>query len=522
MSQAPDLAAVLLDLRGYLAVPPWKGKFKGWGGPPTLGDANNGSPGSSCGRSVRRSKILLASVLPFAMEPDGDSANPRARLNCLLRGVCQHLVDTAQHANFFLRAISPAIVHDYRDFVPAGDEMHLGLIIERADAQHYESAGAFRADLARLHQNATAYNGPTGGKHAYEPVMHWAAGLLAVAAEQLERCAPKLLAAEQELQVFIKPNKVVYLPTTFVEEEFNVALLPLECELLVEADGALARETFRVTIKSVPRQGLSTMYCMTNVMRFQQQYLNWQIFNWTRMPESHIKIHLQSPSGAQRHDLDRSASMPEVGRNPGGARRSDDGGAAARSAGGNSLKRKSDTGRYQQPKAERRHVAEPGSSLLQQLSKRLKPSQSDLMDAARKVAEKLSQEQPTAAPSSSSSSNANGQQGSSSSSSSSASSSAGSAATGAATAAIAGSCAGAALLIAVVLAVVVVGRGARRAPASAGPVPVASYDPVAVVAAAPVAPPPPPVKKDGWTKAAQAETGRPRRHFAGGAYGGIP
>ena len=52
-----------------------------------------------------------------------------------------------------------------------------------------------------------------------------------------------------------------------------------------------------MTIKSVPRQGLSTMYCMTNVMKFQQQYLNWQILDWTKVDEGHIKIHLQSPNG---------------------------------------------------------------------------------------------------------------------------------------------------------------------------------------------------------------------------------
>lgn len=47
-----------------------------------------------------------------------------------------------------------------------------------------------------------------------------------------------------------------------------------------------------MTIKAVPRQGLSTMYCMTNVMRFQQRYLNWQITNWTRMDNAHIKVHV--------------------------------------------------------------------------------------------------------------------------------------------------------------------------------------------------------------------------------------
>lgn len=48
-----------------------------------------------------------------------------------------------------------------------------------------------------------------------------------------------------------------------------------------------------MTIKAVPRQGLATMYCMTNVMKFQQQFLNWQILNWTKMDDKHIKIHLQ-------------------------------------------------------------------------------------------------------------------------------------------------------------------------------------------------------------------------------------
>ncbi len=71
---------------------------------------------------------------------------------------------------------------------------------------------------------------------------------------------------------------MVYLPTTFVEEAFDPATLPINCELVVEADGAPVRgERHMVSIKAVPRQGLSTMYCMTNVMKFQQQYLNWQV-----------------------------------------------------------------------------------------------------------------------------------------------------------------------------------------------------------------------------------------------------
>ena len=55
-------------------------------------------------------------------------------------------------------------------------------------------------------------------------------------------------------------------------------------------------EPHTVTIKAVPRQGLSTMYCMTNVMKFQQQFLNWQILDWTKVDSDHIKIHLQGPS----------------------------------------------------------------------------------------------------------------------------------------------------------------------------------------------------------------------------------
>ncbi len=35
------------------------------------------------------------------------------------------------------------------------------------------------------------------------------------------------------------------------------------------------------------------MFCITNVMRLQQKYLNWQIYNWTRLDDTHIRIHLQ-------------------------------------------------------------------------------------------------------------------------------------------------------------------------------------------------------------------------------------
>lgn len=51
------------------------------------------------------------------------------------------------------------------------------------------------------------------------------------------------------------PCQVVYLPTTFMEENFDAASLPLNCEMVVEADGMMVPgETHHVTIKAVPRQ----------------------------------------------------------------------------------------------------------------------------------------------------------------------------------------------------------------------------------------------------------------------------
>lgn len=55
--------------------------------------------------------------------------------------------------------------------------------------------------------------------------------------------------------MFIRPNKVVYLPTTFMEDHFDPAELPLNCEMVVEADGHMVQgEKHLVTIKAVPRQ----------------------------------------------------------------------------------------------------------------------------------------------------------------------------------------------------------------------------------------------------------------------------
>ncbi|KXZ53958.1 hypothetical protein GPECTOR_6g877 [Gonium pectorale] len=252
---------------------------------------------------------------------------PRAMFNSILGRIVQHLLDNTPHADFFRNPVSRVVVTDYGDYVPADQEMYLGRLLERANKVHYSCFAEFLEDLKLIRANATAYNGSGGGKHAYEPVVHWAADLEASAIEQVTLHAEALLIAEAAItQVFVKPSKVVYLPTAFVEEEFDVSTLPLDCELAVEADGVDTEERFKVTIKAVPRSGLSTMYCITNVMAFQQRYLNWQIYNWTCLDATHMKIHLQQDS----------------------LRFSDDGMAGAWSGlgAGGSGKRRSDMGRY--------------------------------------------------------------------------------------------------------------------------------------------------------------------------------
>jgi len=96
-------------------------------------------------------------------------------------------------------------------------------------------------------------------------------------------------------KVYIRLNKVVYLPTTFMEEYFDPASLPMNINMIVEANGVELPDTHTVTIKAVPRTGLSTMYCMTNVLTFQQRFLNWQILDWTKVDAARIKIHLSGP-----------------------------------------------------------------------------------------------------------------------------------------------------------------------------------------------------------------------------------
>ena len=39
------------------------------------------------------------------------------------------------------------------------------------------------------------------------------------------------------IQVFIRPNKVVYLPSTFMEENFDPGSLPVNCSMIVETNG---------------------------------------------------------------------------------------------------------------------------------------------------------------------------------------------------------------------------------------------------------------------------------------------
>ena len=103
---------------------------------------------------------------------------------------------------------------------------------------------------------------------------------------------------KSKVKVWIRSNKVIYLPTSFMEDNFDPELVPVTCNLLVEADGLEQPGRHEVTIKSVPRQGLSTMYCMTSVLKFQSSFLNWAVVGWTRVDSQTIKIHLQTqPQG---------------------------------------------------------------------------------------------------------------------------------------------------------------------------------------------------------------------------------
>lgn len=101
---------------------------------------------------------------------------------------------------------------------------------------------------------------------------------------------------KSKVKVWIRPNKVVYLPTTFIEDNFDHSLMPvINCSLVVEADGVEQPGRHEVTIKSVPRQGLSTMYCMSSVLKFQQSFINWAVVGWSKLDLKTIKIHLQAP-----------------------------------------------------------------------------------------------------------------------------------------------------------------------------------------------------------------------------------
>jgi hypothetical protein len=53
-------------------------------------------------------------------------------------------------------------------------------------------------------------------------------------------------------------------------------------------------------LKSYRRVALAEPLLRTQVMKFQQQYLNWKILNWSKVDEGHIQIHLQvGPSHAK-------------------------------------------------------------------------------------------------------------------------------------------------------------------------------------------------------------------------------
>lgn len=114
------------------------------------------------------------------------------------------------------------------------------------------------------------------------------------------------------------PLQVIYLPTSFMEDNFNPYLVPVNCILLVEADGVEQAGSHEVTIKSVPRQGLSTMYCMTSVLKFQSNFLNWAVVGWTRVDSQTIKIHLQSqPQGLDSARDDEGMMTQHVAHNYG-------------------------------------------------------------------------------------------------------------------------------------------------------------------------------------------------------------
>lgn len=122
-----------------------------------------------------------------------------APLNNMLRDIVQHLLDHAPHAEFFRATPSPVIVHDYRDYVSADADVTLGGMQERAASHGYASVSQFRADLHQLLRNAAAYNGRGGGKHAYEPVIHWAVDLCAVAEERLGTALAAQASADLDL-----------------------------------------------------------------------------------------------------------------------------------------------------------------------------------------------------------------------------------------------------------------------------------------------------------------------------------
>ncbi|KAG1669491.1 hypothetical protein FOA52_015658 [Chlamydomonas sp. UWO 241] len=171
-----------------------------------------------------------------------------------------------------------------------------------ADHERDPAAAAGGADdasrtgvvVAKLEPRAAAHHHHASSSAAVRAPAPAAAAGTATAAAAYD-AAPKY--RRHKSKVYIRPNKVVYLPTTFMEENFEPASLPLNCELIVETNGAVQLERHRVTIKAIPRTSLSTMFCMTNVMKFQQQYLNWQILNWTKVDGGHIQIHLQGPNG---------------------------------------------------------------------------------------------------------------------------------------------------------------------------------------------------------------------------------
>lgn len=133
----------------------------------------------------------------------------------VLRRTLLRITDTLHachsHFNFFLRPISTVQLPDYGRFVRKDQSMDFGIILDRVNADKYESLEEFRADVAGIHANACAYNSPGAGELAYEPVIHWAEELLQltdklIQAVQLEASPGNSAGCQVSIEVVREPH----------------------------------------------------------------------------------------------------------------------------------------------------------------------------------------------------------------------------------------------------------------------------------------------------------------------------